>query len=43
MNLPSTKPPVFSRNSGAVESSERVAAVTLSLENCSCSQATYSR
>jgi len=43
MNLPSTKPPVFPSNSGAVESSERVAAVTLSLENCSCSQATYSR
>jgi len=43
MNLLSTKPPVFSSNSGAVDSSDRVAAVTLSLENCSCSQATYSR
>lgn len=42
-NLLSTNPPVLSNNSGATESSERVAAVTLSLENCSCSQATYSR
>jgi len=43
MNLPSIKPPVLCSNSGAADSSERVAAVTLSLENCSCSQATYSR
>lgn len=42
-DLPSTKPPALSSNSGAVESPDRVAAVTLSLENCSCSQATYSR
>lgn len=41
-NLLSHRPPVLSNNSGATESSERVAAVTLNLENCSCSQATYS-
>lgn len=40
-NLMSFKPPVLSRNSGAEESSESVKAVTLDLENCSCSQATY--
>lgn len=42
-DLLSNKPPELSKSSGADESSERVAAVTLSLENCSCSQATYSR
>jgi len=42
-NLLSDRPPVLSKSSGAVDSSERVAAVTLSFENCSCSQATYSR
>ena len=40
-NLLSNRPPVLSSNSGATESPESVAAVTLSLENCSCSQATY--
>lgn len=40
-HLLSDKPPVRWSNSGAKESSEIVAAVTLSLENCSCSQATY--
>lgn len=41
-DLLSDRPPVLSSNSGAAGSLESVAAVTLSLENCSCSQATYS-
>jgi hypothetical protein len=32
--------PVLCKNSGAAESPESVKAVTLNLENCSCSQAT---
>jgi hypothetical protein len=42
-NLLSDRPPVLSNSSGGAESPVRVAAVTLSFENCSCSQATYSR
>ena len=40
-NLLSDRPPVLSNSSGGAESPVRVAAVTLSFENCSCSQATY--
>ena len=40
-HLVSWRPPVLSKNSGGLDISERVSAVTLNLENCSCSHATY--
>lgn len=40
IHLLSERPPVLSSKFGGAESPESVAAVTLNLENCSCSQAT---